>query len=106
MINIAIDAMGGDFGEKPIIEGVIEALKERPFNAILVGNPNILRPLIPKNLEQYIQYENANEVFSMNENATDALKEKKLRFIKPSNLSKMEKQKPLFQQDIVVQVCL
>ncbi|MET1809743.1 phosphate acyltransferase PlsX [Campylobacter coli] len=93
MIDIAIDAMGGDFGEKPIIEGVIEALKERPFNAILVGNPNILRPLIPKNLEQYIQYENANEVFSMNENATDALKEKETTIYKTIELVKNGKAK-------------
>ncbi|HEF1503845.1 TPA: phosphate acyltransferase PlsX [Campylobacter coli] len=93
MIDIAIDAMGGDFGEKPIIEGVIEALRERPFNAILVGNPNILRPLIPKNLEQYIQYENANEVFSMNENATDALKRKETTIYKTIELVKNEKAK-------------
>ncbi|EPN6795682.1 phosphate acyltransferase PlsX [Campylobacter coli] len=93
MIDIAIDAMGGDFGEKPIIEGVIEALKERPFNAILVGNPNILRSLIPKNLEQYIQYENANEVFSMNENATDALKRKETTIYKTIELVKNGKAK-------------
>ncbi|EPE6659599.1 phosphate acyltransferase PlsX, partial [Campylobacter coli] len=78
---------------KPIIEGVIEALKERPFNAILVGNPNILRPLIPKNLEQYIQYENANEVFSMNENATDALKRKETTIYKTIELVKNGKAK-------------
>ncbi|EDO6595147.1 TPA: phosphate acyltransferase PlsX [Campylobacter coli] len=88
MINIAIDAMGGDFGEKPIIEGVIEALKEKPFNAILVGNPQVLKPLIPKNLEQYIQYENANEVFSMDENATDALKRKETTIYKTIELVK------------------
>lgn len=41
MINIAIDAMGGDFGEKPIIEGVLKALEAKPFNAILVGNSKI-----------------------------------------------------------------
>ena len=33
MINIAIDAMGGDFGEKPIIQGVVEALNQKPFHA-------------------------------------------------------------------------
>ncbi|EAH5484612.1 phosphate acyltransferase PlsX [Campylobacter coli] len=93
MINIAIDAMGGDFGEKPIIEGVIEALKEKPFNAILVGNPQVLKPLIPKNLEQYIQYENANEVFSMDENATDALKRKETTIYKTIELVKNRKAK-------------
>ncbi|EQA9763933.1 TPA: phosphate acyltransferase PlsX [Campylobacter coli] len=93
MINIAIDAMGGDFGEKPIIEGVIEALKEKPFNAILVGNPQVLKPLIPKNLEQYVQYENANEVFSMDENATDALKRKETTIYKTIELVKNGKAK-------------
>ncbi len=93
MINIAIDAMGGDFGEKPIIEGVIEALKEKPFNAILVGSPQVLKPLIPKNLEQYIQYENANEVFSMDENATDALKRKETTIYKTIELVKNGKAK-------------
>ncbi len=93
MINIAIDAMGGDFGEKPIIEGVIEALKEKPFNAILVGNPQVLKPLIPKNLEQYIQYENAKEVFSMDENATDALKRKETTIYKTIELVKNGKAK-------------
>lgn len=93
MISIAIDAMGGDFGEKPIIEGVIEALKEKPFNAILVGDPHILEPLIPKNLKQYIQYENANEVFSMNENATDALKRKETTIYKTIELVRNEKAK-------------
>ncbi|EAK8022795.1 phosphate acyltransferase PlsX [Campylobacter coli] len=93
MISIAIDAMGGDFGEKPIIEGVIEALKEKPFNAILVGDPHILEPLIPKNLKQYIQYENANEVFSMNENATDALKRKETTIYKTIELVRNGKAK-------------
>lgn len=85
--------MGGDFGEKPIIEGVIEALKEKPFNAILVGDPHILEPLIPKNLKQYIQYENANEVFSMNENATDALKRKETTIYKTIELVRNGKAK-------------
>lgn len=29
MIRIAIDAMGGDFGPEPIIDGVIQALDEK-----------------------------------------------------------------------------
>ncbi|MBZ7941862.1 phosphate acyltransferase PlsX [Campylobacter molothri] len=95
MISIAIDAMGGDFGEKPIIEGVIEALKEKPFNAILVGNPKILKPLIPKDFEQYIQYEEACEVFSMEENATDVLKRKNTTIYKAIELVKNGKAKAI-----------
>ncbi|MGH2305263.1 phosphate acyltransferase PlsX [Campylobacter taeniopygiae] len=95
MISIAIDAMGGDFGEKPIIEGVIEALKEKPFNAILVGNSKILKPLIPKDFEQYVQYEEAYEVFSMDENATNALKRKNTTIYKAIELVKNGKAKAI-----------
>ncbi|EAH5546881.1 phosphate acyltransferase PlsX [Campylobacter upsaliensis] len=88
MINIAIDAMGGDFGEKPIVEGVIKALNIKPFNAILVGKSEVLKPLIPKNLEHFVQYEEAEEVFSMEENATDALKRKDTSIYKAIELVK------------------
>jgi len=88
MLNIAIDAMGGDFGEKPIIEGVIQALNSKPFNAILVGDSELLKPLIPEHLKTYITYEEAGEVFSMNENATDALKRKETTIYKAIDLVK------------------
>ncbi|WP_270967876.1 phosphate acyltransferase PlsX [Campylobacter upsaliensis] len=88
MISIAIDAMGGDFGEKPIVEGVIKALNIKPFNAILVGKSEVLKPLIPKNLEHFVQYEEAEEVFSMEENATDALKRKDTSIYKAVELVK------------------
>ncbi|ELF6740332.1 phosphate acyltransferase PlsX [Campylobacter upsaliensis] len=88
MISIAIDAMGGDFGEKPIVEGVIKALNIKPFNAILVGKSEVLKPLISKNLEHFVQYEEAEEVFSMEENATDALKRKDTSIYKAIELVK------------------
>ncbi|EAH7985048.1 phosphate acyltransferase PlsX [Campylobacter upsaliensis] len=88
MISIAIDAMGGDFGEKPIVEGVIKALNIKPFNAILVGKSEVLKPFIPKNLEHFVQYEEAEEVFSMEENATDALKRKDTSIYKAIELVK------------------
>lgn len=91
MINIAIDAMGGDFGEKPIIEGLIKALNEKPFKAILVGDSQILKPLIPENLQAFIEYEEANEIFSMEENATDVLKRKETTIYKAIELAKLRK---------------
>ena len=48
MLTIAVDAMGGDFGPQPIIEGTLQALKERKFKAILVGDSKCLKPLIPE----------------------------------------------------------
>ncbi|MCR2100199.1 phosphate acyltransferase PlsX [Campylobacter upsaliensis] len=91
MISIAIDAMGGDFGEKPIVEGVIKALNIKPFNAILVGKSEVLKQLIPKNLKHFVQYEEAEEVFSMEENATDALKRKDTSIYKAIELVKNDK---------------
>lgn len=93
MINIAIDAMGGDFGEKPIVEGVIQALSIKPFNAILVGQSEILKPLIPQHLEKYIRYEEANEIFSMEESATEVLKRKETTIYKAIELVKEGKAK-------------
>ncbi|WP_103648749.1 phosphate acyltransferase PlsX [Campylobacter concisus] len=76
MIRIAIDAMGGDFGADPIISGVIEALKETEFKAILVGNSNAIKPLIPQSYLKNIEFLEASEVISMSDSATDALKRK------------------------------
>lgn len=76
MIKIAIDAMGGDFGPAPIVEGVLQALNEASFEAILVGKRAEIQPLVPKGLESRISYEEASDVFDMDEMATDALKRK------------------------------
>ncbi|MEY4504882.1 MAG: acyl phosphate synthase, partial [Pseudomonadota bacterium] len=76
MIRIAIDAMGGDHGHLPIIQGVLEAYKSIEFKALLVGDKATLEPLIPANLASNIEIYHAPEVFSMDEHATDALKKK------------------------------
>lgn len=76
MIKIAIDAMGGDFGPAPIVGGVLQALNEASFEAILVGKRAEIEPLVPKGLESRISYEEASDVFDMDEMATDALKRK------------------------------
>ncbi|WP_257933253.1 acyl phosphate synthase [Campylobacter lari] len=93
MTSIAIDAMGGDFGEKPIIEGVIQALKEREFKAILVGDPQKLKTLIPQELNSYIEYEEAFDVFAMEENSTDVLKRKDSTIYKAIELVRNQKAK-------------
>ena len=76
MIRIAIDAMGGDFGADPIISGVIDALKETEFKAVLVGDSNVIKPLIPQSYLKNIEFLEASEVISMADGATDALKRK------------------------------
>jgi len=77
MLKIAIDAMGGDNGCEPIVEGVILALKkDRHFTAILVGKRDELLPLIPQKFENRIIIHQADDVISMHDSATDALKRK------------------------------
>ncbi len=74
MIKIAIDAMGGDFGPEPIVNGTIEALKEKKFEAILVGKKDEILSLLPKGYKDKILIVEASDVIDMGDAATDALK--------------------------------
>ena len=76
MVTVAIDAMGGDFGPKPIIEGVLDAFKERGFKAVLVGNRSEILSLLPQGINDKISIVDANDVISMSDSATDAFKRK------------------------------
>lgn len=91
MISIAVDAMGGDYGEKPIIQGVIQALKERKFHAILVGDEKILRPLIPNEFSEFVSFEQSEQIFPMQESATEALKHKESTIYKAIELVRQKK---------------
>ena len=77
MLRIAIDAMGGDFGPEPIIEGLVEALRNNiNFTAIAVGNKEKLLKLIPPTFLNRVSIHHADDVISMHDSATDALKRK------------------------------
>ena len=77
MVRIAIDAMGGDFGPYPIIEGTVLALKERKdFKAIVVGKKETILPRIPKRFLQRVEIVDTDDVIAMEEQATEALKRK------------------------------
>ena len=91
MISIAIDTMGGDYGEKPNIEGLVQALREKPFNAVLVGRRALLEPQIPQDLREFVSYEEASDVFRMEESATDALKHKESTIYKAIELVRDKK---------------
>lgn len=88
MVKIAIDAMGGDFGPEPIVKGTIEALKEKKFHAILVGNKDEILSLLPKGYKDMISIVEADDVISMSDAATDALKRKESSIYKAVNLVK------------------
>lgn len=92
MIRIAIDAMGGDFGPEPIVDGLIAALRSNNnFTAIAVGDEKKLLNLIPKNFLSRIEIVHATDVMSMHDSATDALKRKESTIYKAVELVKDEK---------------
>ena len=76
MIRIAIDAMGGDFGPEPIIEGCIQALEEKRFMPILVGNKEEILSLLPAYYINKVEIVEADDVISMSDQATNALRRK------------------------------
>ncbi len=76
MIKIAIDAMGGDFGPEPIIEGVIQALDEKRFLPILVGNKKEILSFLPSYYRKKVEIIESTDVISMSDQATNALKRK------------------------------
>jgi len=91
MVSIAIDAMGGDFGPEPLVAGVLDALRERSFNAILVGDEAQLLPLLPNPLPETITIIQATDVIGMHESATDALRRKESTIFKAVDLVRQKK---------------
>ncbi len=76
MIRIAVDAMGGDNGHSPILQGVFDSFKDIDYKAILVGNEPVISPLIPSNLSKKIDIIHCSDIVDMHDHATDALKKK------------------------------
>lgn len=86
MICVAIDAMGGDFGCEPIIEGTIDALKEREFTAFLVGDQAQMEKFVPKEFINRVKFIQSNEIFEMKEGATNVLRHKESSIYKAVEL--------------------
>ena len=78
--------MGGDFGPEPIVRGTIEALRAYRFEAILVGRKAEILPLIPGGFKDKISIVEADDVISMSDAATDALKRKESSIYKAVEL--------------------
>lgn len=79
MATIAVDAMGGDHAPAVVIEGAIQAIKERPLSIILVGREEQVKQKIESlggSLQQFT-IQNASEIVSMDESPSEALKKKK-----------------------------
>ncbi len=86
MIRIAIDAMGGDFGPEPIIEGVVDALDEKRFFPILVGDQEQISSFLPEFYLDKVEIVNSSDVIAMSDQATHALKRKESSIYKAVEL--------------------
>jgi glycerol-3-phosphate acyltransferase PlsX len=94
-MRIAVDAMGGDLGPAPIVEGAIKAASEK-IEVILVGKKKVISPILSKynikNLPIFLQ--NAEEVVAMDESPSSVVRNKKdSSMAKGINLVKEDKAK-------------
>lgn len=77
-MNIALDAMGGDYAPNEAIKGALEAadLFQDRSKIFLIGNENEIKPKIPTNLISKIQIVHAPETIGMGEHPVKALNAK------------------------------
>ena len=78
--------MGGDFGPEPIIEGVVQALEEKKFIPILVGDKTEILSLLPQYYIDKVEIREASDVIAMSDQATNALKRKESSIYKAVEL--------------------
>ncbi len=80
MVTIAVDAMGGDFAPKNVVEGAILALKEAPgkFKIILTGQKEKVQPILDQHNASSLPIEliDTPQVIEMHESASSAVKSK------------------------------
>ncbi len=78
-MRIALDAMGGDFGPAPNVDGAIAALKEDPqLEIVLVGDIRAIEPLVSQSgySGERLELRTADGFVSMEEKPTEALRRK------------------------------
>lgn len=75
-MKIAVDAMGGDNAPQAVIDGVLAALKEIKEEIVLVGDKEIINPLLKKASFKIPIYQ-ASEVVGMDESPSFAIRKKK-----------------------------
>ncbi len=77
-MKIAVDAMGGDYAPQAVVEGAALAVEELDCSIILVGDRELLEPLVAKHPHQAdrLIIKHASEVVRMDESPRKALDSK------------------------------
>ena len=78
-MKIAVDAMGGDFGPRVIVEGAVDAAKEYGYEIILVGNQQEIEAELPRKRRKgaNVSVVHAGSVIEMHEPAAQSVRRKK-----------------------------
>ncbi len=78
-MRIAVDVMSGERGVEEIVKGALGAVNEYDINVILVGNKDIIEGILKRKVYNRAKVEiyPANEVITMKEQPTIAIKRKK-----------------------------
>ena len=78
-MRIAVDAMGGDFAPKEIVQGAVDAAKKYDYEIVLIGDEEQIRAeLHGEDLAAlHISIVHASEVIGMNEHPAEAVRTKK-----------------------------
>ncbi|MCS6860485.1 MAG: phosphate acyltransferase, partial [Abditibacteriales bacterium] len=78
MMNVAIDAMGGDHAPEAIVAGALQAANETSSTLTLVGDEPVLRRLLSQNgHHSNIRIHHASETIGMGEPPLAAIRKKK-----------------------------
>lgn len=78
-MKIALDAMGSDTGPETEVSGAVRAARELPIEIILVGNQEVVQPLLDKypNRPANISVAHASEIIGMDESPVAAIRKKR-----------------------------
>ncbi len=78
-MRIAIDAMGGDYAPRVVVDGAVDAVEQFGVEVVLVGKEELIKQELKrfKKLPGGITIEHAPEVIEMNESATSSIRKKK-----------------------------
>jgi glycerol-3-phosphate acyltransferase PlsX len=75
--RIAIDAMGGERGPETIIQGLLEALESRQFEPVLVGDREVIGPLLDRRFaEGSVELVHASQMIGPGEAPSTAVRRK------------------------------
>lgn len=81
MIQIAIDAMGGDFAPEEIVLGGIQAAREFHISVVLVGDKEQIEPILRRENAEHdplISVHHASQVIEMDEHPGLAFRKKRM----------------------------